>query len=263
MGAGFRFACETGSGGVLILKDVMKREDILAGPHLKDYVVTYHESWYAFASFKGIDLGGQDLMLVTGQDTTSSWAVAAFTQKKKECAIEFHVGYGGAAAHIALAGSWANINSVEHRSGPKLDHPSAGPTPGSLLIADAVAQPSSQSGEGVHSPRQSVFLRGIHFRMRRFGVAFKMKAAAEPRDDDVDSNEDDRDLICPSSGSSLDGGCSLASSMTDQDQQSDLDEEDSVYESSFMPFIFLSPHKSLQKTSPKRSSRLHYGCKLS
>lgn len=122
------------------------------------------------------------------------WAVASFTQKKRECSIELHAGLGVAGSGFVLSGSWANANSVEHRSGPHLPSLPTG-------------QPSDHDMElnldGAQSPpcNQTVFLRELCVHVRSFGAAPKIKAAAMPRRDNPSPEHDPR-------------GCSLTSTLT-------------------------------------------------
>lgn len=204
----------------------MKREDILRGPRLNCYISAHVESWYAFASMTDIDLDGQDLMLVTGRDTTRQWAVAAFTQKKKECAIEFHAGFPGVSAHGLLAGSWANVNSVEHRSGPKHQLPSTTVASIEPTIGDLSLESSAHASAASSSHDQTVFLRGVYVRPRRFGAPPKIKAAAEPRFDNSDSDTDDGESTSSCNSSLfLEDDCLSIHSVTDHGESSDLDND--------------------------------------
>ena len=66
--------------------------DLMRATEVKKYIREHVDSWYDFVKTLGLsdELGGQDLLLVTGRSTMSNWAVAAFKQKKMECGIEFH-----------------------------------------------------------------------------------------------------------------------------------------------------------------------------
>lgn len=180
VGGGFRFACETGAGAVLVLKDHMHGERMICSRQVKEYVRKHVESWYIFLDRLGLrdELGQQDILMVTGRSITSDWGVAAFTQKRNECSIDFHTGLGTSSAHLALGGSWANAHAVEHRSGPVtgIDIPQ-------LPIVD----------RSTHSSRtpQVVFVRGLYARVRNFRLPIKIKAAAEPQDDDHNSSDQD------------------------------------------------------------------------
>lgn len=206
----------------------MHGEDLMRGSKIREYIRAHVDSWYAFVDTLELidELGGQDLLLVTGRSTTSKWSVAAFTQKKVECGIEFHVGFGGAGAHLALAGVWANASSVEHRSGPSR------PAPPQSFMADSVqsAQPSGSTSSSLDTAvlppsDQTVFLRGLCVRTRSFGVPPKIKAAAQPRDNNNGSSREESDSMSSPGASSLHGDqASDGSSITDYGEDSDMDE---------------------------------------
>lgn len=262
-GAGFRFACESGSGAVLILKDDMQREDLIKGKQINDYIRAHVESWYNFAETLDLadELRQQDLMLVTGRSTTTQWAVAAFTQKKKECAIEFHTGYGGAGAHFALAGSWANANSAEHRFGPMPARNTAQP----LSSVPGDAGPSALYRTGTYLPGQTVFLRGFHVRMRLFGAPPKIWAAAEPRNNNYDPSHDYTEAEFGQSTSRLFEGTSLASessSATDYGTESSQEDEQTVVCFTSIPERYCLSYAVKVEGTSKHSSRLYHERKI-
>lgn len=64
-GGGFRFACKSGAGGVLVLKDNMHGERMICARQVKQYVRRHVESWYIFLDRLGLrdELGQQDILL--------------------------------------------------------------------------------------------------------------------------------------------------------------------------------------------------------
>ncbi|KAF8575467.1 hypothetical protein K439DRAFT_1369932, partial [Ramaria rubella] len=85
IGGSVSFQCSRQSGAVLIPGDDADRQDALRKLSFFNYIRQYHGSWLVFANEsreRGIDLN--DLVLVTGCDRTSAWAVAAFSDKSNE-----------------------------------------------------------------------------------------------------------------------------------------------------------------------------------
>jgi hypothetical protein len=188
VGAGVRYQCSSGSGGILILGDDMRREDInQSSRDLREYIKRHAESWSALA--ESLDCGftqGQELLVVTGYDSTSEWAIAAFTEKNKGCAIEVYAGVGGPGADISLSSSWAKVHSLVHRYGPW--------QPSHKRPSPMISQSSQSHSEPIQKrSNQTVFLRGLYIRVRPW-APLKMRAAAEPtfhindRDDDDSSS---------------------------------------------------------------------------
>lgn len=255
-GGGFRFSCGSGSGAVLVLGDALHGEDLMQGRLIKEYVRSHAESWYVFARTLGLDdeLGNQDLLLVTGRSTTSQWGVAAFTQKRKEAGIEFHLGFAGSGAHVGLSCGWAHANAVEHRSG--LWRP---PTVGSSSTASpalpSAPTSSNTAGTPLSLPNHSVFLRGLYVHPRPF-KAVKIKAAAQPGAY-AQSNSDDQSTGAGTSAmdiSTYDSECSLsdASSVTDYSSDSDLDEAHvSVWHLNYSMLRAASAHGQIRNEHPR------------
>lgn len=166
----------------------MHAENVMCARQLKDYVRRHAQSWYSYLDTMGLrdEINNQDLLLVTGRSGTSEWAVAAFTQRKSECGIEFRTptGLGSVGAGVLLSGSWANANSVEHRAGPVSVNPSNSPM-ASQLDASSPHLPFPLPTTHERGSDQTVFVRGLYVRLRGF-APIKMKAAAEPTNDDYD-----------------------------------------------------------------------------
>lgn len=168
----------------------------------KTYILKNCESWLAFANGpgSGLELEMEDLILVTGYDLASSWAVAAFMHNEADAAIELQVntavGAGGAGMHV----SWKNECNTEHNWGPR---------PGLLTSIEPTLSPrisqdttfmenhetTSSSGDGqTESPTrdQCIFLRGYRVKRRVFRTVKKIRAMAGPSDlpEERDGNSD-------------------------------------------------------------------------
>lgn len=184
--AGIHFQCSNKIGAVLVLKQPATRQDALPCKRLADYIRRYHTSWLEFANDRhqrGIE--ASDLILVSGHDVTSEWALAAFTEAQRGASIFFRGGYSAlAGGGLSLAGTWDSVMSAQHRSGPP-NMPS--PRPSSILSTI-----SAWKGGDVPIPvkqDQCVFMRGYKIRPRRLFAPKVLEAAAEPKDAEPDNDQ--------------------------------------------------------------------------
>lgn len=154
------------------------------------------ESWLAFANGPdcGLELGMEDLILVTGYDLASSWAVAAFMHNEADAAIELQVntgiGTGGAGMHV----SWKNECNTEYNWGPRPGFlTSVEPTLSPRVSRDATLTVSNEHVQAESLTRdQCIFLRGYHVKRRVFRAVKKISAMAGPSDlpEEQDGNSD-------------------------------------------------------------------------
>jgi hypothetical protein len=61
-------------------------------PRFERYIINHHESWLEFASADDLEIGFEDLMLITGYDVTSEYAMAAFSNARSTLRLEFQTG---------------------------------------------------------------------------------------------------------------------------------------------------------------------------
>jgi hypothetical protein len=192
MSAGFRFESSTSQGAALILKHGAARCDIISQSNLViDYIRQHVDSWYEFADHLQLDLEDGSIFMVRGCDKTTAWAVAAFSGISRAISFEFHGGYIPLmGVGLSLAGKWANMGSVEHRSGPP---PPPIDTWQERNVTPQVEESSPRSSPAMahmqpsNPPNQTVFLRIWKAKRRRFRAPRRIRAAAGPRNEDRDS----------------------------------------------------------------------------
>lgn len=184
------FSCNRTQGAVLVIPEDAIRTDAHSLLDYKTYILKNCESWLAFANGpgSGLELGMEDLILVTGYDLASSWAVAAFMHREADAAIELQVntaiGAGGAGMHV----SWKNECNAEHNWGPRPGLlTSVEPTLSPRVSEDATLmethETASSSGDGQTQPLtrdQCIFLRGYRVKRRVFRTVKKIRAMAGP-----------------------------------------------------------------------------------
>lgn len=188
-GVGFHFKCSSRRGAVLVLKQWATREDISDSRDFHDYIRRHADSWYDFAEQKRFNVpNGHSIFMVRGCDKTAEWALAAFegTSETQGAEVFFNGAFMTApGARISLQGSWGRCTSAQHRSGPRLD--SVTPVLSSL--------PADVPGVSRRF-NQPVFLRTWRVGRRRFMLPRSIKAAAEPQEDDYDSDLDALNRPC-------------------------------------------------------------------
>ena len=78
-GAGASFKCKgRNKGAFLSLPFNCHREDAIRTKAFETYVRKHCDSWLEFAAINDLDARLEDIILVTGRDLTSSWAMATF-----------------------------------------------------------------------------------------------------------------------------------------------------------------------------------------
>ncbi|KAH8103698.1 hypothetical protein DFH11DRAFT_1488286, partial [Phellopilus nigrolimitatus] len=165
MGAGarIRLVCERRRGAALITKNIIKCEDAVREKALKEYMLANCDSWHEFAISEGRDIQLHDIILVTGCDLTTDWAMATFNERSSGVEVSFEVGSPSlvVSAGVSLWGKWSSTVEIPYRCGPIL--------------------PSTES---LTDPfNQCVFIRGYRIARRLFWLK-KLSAAAEPKDFD-------------------------------------------------------------------------------
>ena len=79
-GAGASFKCKgrNKGGAFLSLPFNCHREDAIRTKAFETYIRKHCDSWLEFAVINNLDVRLEDIILVTGRDLTSSWAMATF-----------------------------------------------------------------------------------------------------------------------------------------------------------------------------------------
>ncbi|KAH9041179.1 hypothetical protein EDB84DRAFT_963989 [Lactarius hengduanensis] len=145
------FRCRRNKGAFLSLPFNADSVDAIRTKAFETYIRKHCDSWLEFAVINDLDVRLEDIILVTGCDLTSSWAMAA------------------------IANSWDPIRlSVQ---------PSQA---GSARFQwDVTNQPHNNEPNQNAMKSHCVFIRG--FRAKRILVFKTLKAAAGPRPDDPDN----------------------------------------------------------------------------
>ncbi|KDQ54413.1 hypothetical protein JAAARDRAFT_196750 [Jaapia argillacea MUCL 33604] len=158
LNAGLSFQCTESQGAALVLMKPAYRTDVTALGEIEEYIRRHYKTWLSFANDvhgRGIQIS--DLLVVTGCDMTSKWAMAAF----KRSAVHRYMSIGASApggfsAQFSHNHGW----SSGRRSNEELQ--STGPEPFD----------------------QCVFFRSFRLKERLLGTLAPkiIKAAARPRD---------------------------------------------------------------------------------
>ncbi|KDQ54312.1 hypothetical protein JAAARDRAFT_697179 [Jaapia argillacea MUCL 33604] len=138
----------------------------------KNYMLENYRSWFDFAVDQcGCEIEVSDLILVTGCDLTTQWAMAAFstTDVRASASVGGQVP-GAISAKFSLKGGWTTTRFVHHHWGPQP----------SRWMTKAPETPSSQPTDKL--PDQCVFLRGYRVKERRFLGPKVIEAGAGPHD---------------------------------------------------------------------------------
>ncbi|TFK48150.1 hypothetical protein OE88DRAFT_1737855 [Heliocybe sulcata] len=169
------FGCTKESGAALVLPEDTVRQDAHFGRWFREYALKHYPSWLAFANNTlGFDIDVSDLILVTGRDLTTQWAMAAFAKSEFRGTLAAGVSVPGMlTAEFEVRSGWrADLTGgVQHRCGPQ---PSRLPVP---QCTTDVQNESSQVKQN-----QCIFLRGYRVKERRFLNPKVIKAASEPSD---------------------------------------------------------------------------------
>ena len=200
----YKFKLASEAGAVLIPGSDVTLSHVQATPSFRNYVLSYHASWYNFAVSQQRELDAEDIVLVSGCMKTSEWALAAVTGRGQSRTISFGPQGSDPSAQFGFEQSTDAVVSVTQRSGPKISDPKAGrggvsKTPDQCLFMkyyrvkyrrflreiDAASQPGYSGGLGASVNHiyvcaltgllyQLELLRDLPNRSRR-GAAYKQK----------------------------------------------------------------------------------------
>ncbi|KAH8117720.1 hypothetical protein DFH11DRAFT_854157 [Phellopilus nigrolimitatus] len=173
-GAKVKLVCESRQGAALITKNFIKCEDAVRMKAMKDYIGKNCDSWHKFAISEGRDIQLHDLILVTGCDLTTDWAMATFNERSSGVEVSFEVGGPVASAGFSIWGEWSSTVDIPYRCGP-------------ILTNSALKSPLTEQFN------QCVFIRGFR-KARRLPWFKKLYAAAEPKDFDGEPSSSDFSL---------------------------------------------------------------------
>ncbi|TFY74338.1 hypothetical protein EWM64_g9673 [Hericium alpestre] len=164
--------CSKKQGAVLAISDHALREDARHRGLFKQYLRENCRSWFSFSKRLGLELGMQDLILVTGRDLTNSWAVAVFTEAHAYAKLTIGSFILGS---VSFNLAWTEGSRVLRNHGPLVRRLAPGMTE---------IDPNQKD--------QCIFLRGIYSTKCLF-LPFPriMRAAAEGCDPDLNNNDPD------------------------------------------------------------------------
>lgn len=182
MSGGVSFESCREQGAVLAISEDATRQDAHLLVNYQEYMLENCSRWLCLSDIQGLGLRMEDIVLVTGCDLTSAWAVAAFTDRGVDASVQLHVGTTAGTVDLGANISWRNERNVERHWGPRrraaFDN---GPTYMNPVQLDAV--PSSEQN-------QCIFIRGYRVKFRSRFLPKKLVAAADYVDYDMDDDED-------------------------------------------------------------------------
>ncbi|KAA1471739.1 hypothetical protein DENSPDRAFT_133062 [Dentipellis sp. KUC8613] len=190
-----QFACSRRKGAVLVLPEKAVREDTKRRGAYKEYLREHCERWHALTEQLKLDLRMEDLVLVTGCDRTTTWAVAAFTNTEFDSQIQLSVELAGVeAASFASSLSWSHDENAQRHWGPDPESSvSMNELSGAVTNGEDVST-SSSPGKRLKpintKYNQCVFVRGFRVKRRGRFLPLTLKAAAEPVDLDDPADEE-------------------------------------------------------------------------
>ncbi|KDQ18584.1 hypothetical protein BOTBODRAFT_104256 [Botryobasidium botryosum FD-172 SS1] len=188
------FQCRDDTGAVLVTTDEARSQDILHKMAFQGYMRRHTDYWVAFAYNLQLGLKEEDIILVTGCDLTTSWAVAAFRQEARDVSISLEIGLVGGSGSLASRLAWSSDRHVEHNSGPRtrLAQGAVGVSSGALVLTGNnthLSQSSSSLAQAINSSyNQCVFIRSYRWKKRKFLPLKKMCAAARPANLEYDDD---------------------------------------------------------------------------
>lgn len=188
IGAGFRFTSSNKLGAVLVLKRGATCEDIYDCRRFRDYIEAHIDSWYDFADHLGYGpVPEGSIFMVRGCDKAAEWALAAFQNKTGGAELFFNGAYvmNPAGVRVSVQGSWGHYTSGQHRCGPLADF--------GLASLPSMERSHLTGADSALPFNQPVFLRIWRVRRGPIKLLSRVKAAAEPQDDNADSDQE-RDI---------------------------------------------------------------------
>lgn len=180
LSGGISFECFREQGAVLAISEDATRQDAHLLVNYQTYMLENCSRWLALVEMQGLGLRMEDIVLVTGCDLTSAWAVAAFTDSGVDASVQLHVGATPAGAvDFGTNVSWRNERNVERHWGPRR-----------RMTYGFGADPFQQVATPSSEQNQCIFIRGYRVKFRSRFLPKKLVAAAEPVDYDMDDDED-------------------------------------------------------------------------
>ncbi|TFY72145.1 hypothetical protein EVG20_g860, partial [Dentipellis fragilis] len=185
--ASLNFSCSRRKGAVLVLPEKAQRVDTTHRGTYKMYMRKHCERWLALAEQIGLSLHMEDLILVTGCDCTTTWAVAAFTSTDFDGHVQLSVDFSSAGSVSFASGlRWMRDENAQCNWGPD---------PDTSVSTDELANAVMEGGDVSVTPsagqlpnpintkyNQCVFVRGFRAKSRGRFFPLKLKATAEPLD---------------------------------------------------------------------------------
>lgn len=158
---GYSFSSKGKRGAVAILKDGGVEQRVSRSTAFQQYIYTHHMAWHAFARRRGVHIGVQDIVLVSGFIKTTEWALAAYDNQ--EAAHEFSLSINASSvfsAESSFSLEEKTHTGLRHRVGP-CPQPGSSPTspPDSPLTEKTFVRPHDQC----------VFLQYYKCKPRGFG----------------------------------------------------------------------------------------------
>lgn len=179
VGASIQLSCSSERGAVLILKEPAQRRNSMKEKKLGEELLKHYQTWHAhLRNTFGTDIRLREMVFVTGCDLSSDWATLTIREKGMNGELSFKAcDPKSVSTTPALGGQWQTTISVPIRSGPDSEHKK-------LHIR--------LEGDPEHSKNQCIFLRGWRVSERVIG-RHKLRAAAEPKDDEPQFRDHDEE----------------------------------------------------------------------
>lgn len=173
IGANIQLACSSQRGAVLIIKEPAQRVESKKSKKLGKELQNHYQAWHAFlCDTFGEDISLREMIFVTGCDLTSDWATATFFDRVASGTLNFKVcDLQTISASATAWGKWESATSVPVRCGPSVEQKDC-------------------HIECEHKYCQCVFVRGWRVSKRIKPLPPKLKAAAEPEDNDPSADGD-------------------------------------------------------------------------
>lgn len=164
------FESSSSEGAILLTKHDTICEDAQLMKRFKDYILKHHRSWLQFARDKGHDVEDtEQLLLVTGHDSTADFSMLAFAQNNQRRKVEFELSVPNVASASASWGRWKyQFPRVHEHHGPY--RPASLPR---LSVQEVVRD-------------QCIFVRAFRVYRRWKLLPSRIKAAAGPANPGLD-----------------------------------------------------------------------------
>ena len=140
-----------------------------------------YQSWLEFLKRTFLwDIGLADLIIVTGCDLASGWALMTRAEHSKHISLRFSIGIPDVSfGEFRVWGHWENATNIHINCGPQVE------TPNEVVDDDGANGGLHVSGLG-REKNQCIFVRGYHiierFRLWRLPKRLRAAALAEPKD---------------------------------------------------------------------------------